>query len=124
MTHAAVRRSRDRAGSTGADSRQTASRVQRKRQIRDDEQRKHIRPEKFKELEQTVTTEGPHCLQRRYHQQRGVVPARSRDEYTCAGGSNTEGWRRYGRPRSSDMGTVDCSLGWPAHTRLQLYILV
>ena len=54
--------------------------MQRKRQIRDDEQRKHIRLEKFKELVQTVTTEEPHCLQRKYHQQKGVVPARSRDE--------------------------------------------
>ena len=81
MTHVAVRKSRDRAGSAGADSRQTASRVQRKRQIRDDEQRRHIRLEKFKELEQTVATEEPHCLQRRYHQQKAVVFARSKDDY-------------------------------------------
>ena len=39
----------------------------------------------------------------------------------CAGGSDTEGWRRHGRLRSRDMETADCSLGWspPAHTRPQ-----
>ena len=38
--------------------------------------------EELKELEQIVTPkELLHCLQRRYHRQKGVVPARSRDEY-------------------------------------------
>ena len=36
---------------------------------------------KLKGLQQTVTTEELHCQQRRYHQQKDVVPARSRDEY-------------------------------------------
>ena len=47
----------------------------------DDELKEHIHQEKLEELEQTATTEELHCIQRRYHQQRGVVPARSRDEY-------------------------------------------
>ena len=51
LTHAAVRRSRGRLTHAGADSRQTANRVQRERQVRDDEQRKHIRLENFQELE-------------------------------------------------------------------------
>ena len=37
--------------------------------------------ERLEGLEQNVTTEESHCQHRRYHQQRGVVPARSRDEY-------------------------------------------
>ena len=49
--------------------------------MQDDELEKHIHLEKLKGLEQTVTTEELHCLQRRYHQQRGVVPVRSRDGY-------------------------------------------
>ena len=77
-THAAVHRTRSRAGSAGADSRQATSRVQKKRRIQDDELKEHIHQEK---LEQTATTEELHCVQRRYHQQRGVVPARSRDGY-------------------------------------------
>ena len=80
-TTAAVHRARDRAGSAGADSRQATSRVQKKRRIQDDKLEKRIHLEKLKGLEQTVTTEELHCQQRRYHQQKGVVPARSRDEY-------------------------------------------
>ena len=49
--------------------------------MRDDELEKRIHLEKLKGLEQNVTTEELHCQQRRYHQQKGVVPARSRDEY-------------------------------------------
>ena len=70
-----------RAGSVGVDSRQVTSRVQRKRQMWDDELEKRIHLEKLKELEQAVTTEELHCRQRRYHQQKDVVPARSKDEY-------------------------------------------
>ena len=80
-THAAEHRTRSRAGSAGADSRQATSRVQKKRRIQDDKLEKRIHLEKLKELEQTVTTEELHCQQRRCHQQKGVVPARSRDEY-------------------------------------------
>ena len=82
-THTAVHRASGRAGSAGADSRQATSRVQRKRRMQDDKLEKHIYLEKLKPegLEQIVTPEELHCLQRRYHQQKGVVPARSRDEY-------------------------------------------
>ena len=41
-----------RAGSVGADSKQAASRVQKKRRIRDDELKDHIHQEKLEELEQ------------------------------------------------------------------------
>ena len=68
-----------RAGSAGADSRQATSRMRKKRRVQDDELEEHMHQEKLKELEQTVTTEELHCQQRRYHQQKGVVPARSRD---------------------------------------------
>jgi len=80
-THAAVHRTRSGAGSAGADSRQATSRMQKKRRIQDDELKEHIHQEKLEELEQTATTEELHCVQRRYHQQRGVVPAGDRDEY-------------------------------------------
>ena len=80
-THASLHRTRSRAGSAGADSRQATSRMQKKRRIQDDELKEHIHQEKLEELEQTATTEELHCVQRRYHQQRGVVPAGDRDEY-------------------------------------------
>ena len=70
-----------RAGSAGADSRQATSRMRRKRRVQDDELEEHMHQEELRELGQTVTTEELHCQQRRYHQQRGVVPARSRDGY-------------------------------------------
>ena len=126
-THAAIHRTRDRAGSAGADSRQATNRVQKKRRIQDDELKEHIHQEKLDGLAQTATTEELHCVQRRYCQQRGVVPARSRDEYVQeAAAPRGTGWRWHGRLERSDMGTADCSLEWssPAHTRLQLYILV
>ena len=55
--------------------------MRKKRRVQDDELEEHIHQEKLKELKQTVTTEELHCQQRRYHQQKGVVPARSRDGY-------------------------------------------
>ena len=70
-----------RAGSSGADSRQATSRMKRKRRMQEDKTEKHTHLEKLKELQQTVTTEESQCQQRRCHQQKGVVPARSRDEY-------------------------------------------
>ena len=73
----------DRVGSAGAGSRQANSRAKRKRRIQSDELKEHIHREKLDGLAQTATTELEelHCAQHRYCQQRGVVPARSRDEY-------------------------------------------
>ena len=71
----------NRVGSASAGSRQAANRAQRKRRIQSDELKEHIHREKLDGLAQTATTEELHCVQRRYCQQRGVVPARSRDEY-------------------------------------------
>ena len=56
LVHAAVRRSKDRAGSAGADGRQAASRMQRKRRMQDGKLKRHKRLEKFKELGQTVAS--------------------------------------------------------------------
>ena len=78
---ARVYRPGNRAGSAGAGSRQAASRAQRKRRIQSGELKEHIHQEKLEELEQTATTEELQCVQRRYCQQRSVVPARSRDGY-------------------------------------------
>jgi hypothetical protein len=55
--------------------------VRKKRRIRDDEQREHAHLERREELEQNTTPEELHCAQRRCHQQRGVVPAKSRNEH-------------------------------------------
>ena len=52
----------------------------------DDELKRRIHLEKLKELEQTATTEELHCVRRRYHQQKSVVPARSRDEHVMVMG--------------------------------------
>jgi hypothetical protein len=70
-----------RAGSSGAGSRQAASRMKRKRQMQEDRTEKHVRLEKPEELQQTVTAEESRYQQRRSHQQEGVVPARIRDEH-------------------------------------------
>ena len=47
----------------------------------DDKLKNHMHLEKLKELEQTMPPEELHCLQRRYHRQKSVVSARSRDNY-------------------------------------------
>ena len=88
-----------RAGSAGADNRQATNRVQRKRRVADDELEKRIQLESLKGLEQNVTTEELNCQQRRHHQQKGVVPARSRDGYVHEaaaprGGNDMADWGR------------------------------
>ena len=70
----------NRVSSAGAGSKQTASRAQRKRRIQSDEPKEHIDQEKLDGLAKIATTEELHCVRRRDCQQRGVVPARSRDE--------------------------------------------
>ena len=71
----------DKAGSAGAGNNQATSRAQREKRLQSDELREHIRREKLDELEQIVATREQHCVQRRYHQHKGVVPARSRNRY-------------------------------------------
>ena len=65
----------------------------------------HIHLEKLKGPGQTVTPEELHCLQRRYHQQKRVVPARSRDEYVQEAATPRGGDDNYGGLKSNDMGT-------------------
>ena len=55
------------------------------RQVQEEERRQseHMRLEKLRKLGQVGTTEAyaSQCQQRRHHQQKGVVPAESRDVY-------------------------------------------
>ena len=84
-SYATAHRTSVRAGSAGVDSRQATSRVQRKRRMQDDELKKcsHTSGEAqgAGAGSQAATIEELHCVQRRYHRQKGVVPARSRDEH-------------------------------------------
>ena len=76
-------KSGDRAGSVNAGCRQATSRVRRKHQMQEERRRRseHVRLEKLRELGQVGTAEASQCQQRRPHQQKGVVPAESRDVY-------------------------------------------
>jgi hypothetical protein len=76
-----VCRPSSRVGSAGAGSRQATSRAQRKRRMQSAELKGYIHQEKLEELGQTTTIEELHCVQRRYCQQRCVVPAKSKDGY-------------------------------------------
>jgi hypothetical protein len=79
LTH----KSGDRAGIVNAGCRQATSRVWRKHQIQEERRRRseHVRLERLRERGQVGTTEASQCQQRRHHQQKGVVPAGSRDVY-------------------------------------------
>ena len=81
-----VCRPSSRVGSAGAGSRQATNRAQKKRRMQSDELKGYIHQEKLEEPEQTTTTGELHCVQRRYYQQRSVVPAKSRDGYVAEQG--------------------------------------